>query len=235
MIRADITKERFNEAMEILRKELEQNESLFKAFNKCSLKTHPDRNEGKVDLFQVIQAVQVAVQFVKTSSPATKEEKVNFAKTLAQLPSDIRKTIVTKLSNQYGEVHGNTISNPVVFTVQNTYQHKASNPLKGRDHFFKVDATNFKNLKAEFQDSKGDYLKTMILKDFQTRIENTSSKEELDALKKELKGSDEHKVLATGQGFATKLFGLQTSSVKALETMFEEQEKNVSSPSMRKE
>ncbi|EHL32331.1 hypothetical protein LDG_5714 [Legionella drancourtii LLAP12] len=44
----------------------------------------------------------------------------------------------------------------------------------------------------------------------------------------ELKSKPEYKILEKGQGIATKVFGLETSSVKAFNKMVDEQGKNLS-------
>ncbi|WP_040534277.1 hypothetical protein [Legionella drancourtii] len=59
-------------------------------------------------------------------------------------------------------------------------------------------------------------------------VENTTSKAELDKLVQELKSKPEYKILEKGQGIATKVFGLETSSVKAFNKMVDEQGKNLS-------
>lgn len=125
--------------------------------------------------------------------------------------------------------------------VTNNYAYKTSNPSAGRDHksytasldrikFKKPETTpEFQDFKSKYQAYRGDYLKTQILEDLKNRIQQTSTKEELDDLKKELKTSYEGEVLNTGQGWFTQKTGIKTSSIKALESMIEQQEKYLSS------
>ncbi|CEG58018.1 hypothetical protein [Legionella fallonii] len=71
----------------------------------------------------------------------------------------------------------------------------------------------------KFRDLKGDCLKTRLLLDFKSELttyaQMCTSKEQFDKHVEELKQSKEYEVLATGQGQVTKIFGLETSSVKA--------------------
>ncbi len=125
--------------------------------------------------------------------------------------------------------------------VTNNYAYKTSDPAAGRDHkayTASIDTTQFQKSKAsaefqnfrnKYQSFKGDHLKTQILDDLKTRIQESSSKEELEKLKEELKTSYETDVLNTGQGWFTQRFGLKTSSIKALESMIEQQEEFLSS------
>ncbi len=127
--------------------------------------------------------------------------------------------------------------------VKNTYTYKITDPAAGRDHkSYTVSLNNVKFQKAQtsadfaafknkYQSHKGDHLKTLILEDLQKRIEETSTKEELADLKKELMDSYEADVLKKAQGWFTKKFGLKTSSQKVLENMLKQQEKYLSDTS----
>ncbi|KTD31682.1 hypothetical protein Lmor_2558 [Legionella moravica] len=120
--------------------------------------------------------------------------------------------------------------------VKNRYAYKTTDPSSGRDHqsytvsldkvkFQKSDTSmEYENFKSKYQAYKGDHLKTQILEDLKIRIQEASTKEELNDLKKELKTSFETDVLNTAQGWFTQNFGLKTSSIKALESMIEQQE-----------
>lgn len=226
---ANTPKEKFEQAMDLIRKELEGTGLLKKAFRQTSLKSHPDRNGGDDEVFKVVDALYKAVSpFLDKNNKPSRSEYTNLAQTLRQLPEDISRTLVTKIKTENPQLAHVNLTNPVLFNIKNTYAHTASNPKEGRRHAFEVDANDFKNLKEKYQDTKGDFLKTSILSDLKQQIENTSSKEELKSLEKQIKQSPEYKVLSTGQGLATKIFGLKTSSVDALEKMFTQQEKNIS-------
>lgn len=128
--------------------------------------------------------------------------------------------------------------------VTNDYAYKITDPSAGRDHqsytasieniqFQKPQTTSeFQEFKNKYQVYKGDYLKTQILEDLKKRIEDTSSKKELEDLKNELKNSYEVDVLKTGQGWFTRKFGIKTSSQRALEHMIEQQEDYLSDPKL---
>jgi hypothetical protein len=111
-----------------------------------------------------------------------------------------------------------------------TMHHLKSNysyETEKRGHSLIVDAKDFTNLKKQYLDLKGDLLKNKILTDFKNQIENTSSKSELQELKKQLVQTSEYKVLATSQDWFTEKTAFKTSSVKAFEKMFKEQEANI--------
>ena len=124
----------------------------------------------------------------------------------------------------------------IIDLIRNNYAYKVSDPLAGRAHkqytasltninFQKPQTTaDFNDFKNRYQKYTGDYLKSQILEDLKKQIQDTSSKEELDALKEKVKTSYEYDVLKTGQGWFTQTFGIKTSSVDALDSMFEQQE-----------
>ena len=224
-------------ALELLAIQLEnEKKSLNWNFKRVVLKLHPDKNPGNDDArvqFQIINSLrEVFDKYLEKGGP-TKAAKNDMAYTLKQLPTDLRDKLVDKFISENPSIKKNELLNPVNYRVSNHYVGNASNPLEGRYHALEVNANNFNDLKEQFREIKGDYLKTQILKDFQAKIENTSSKEELDELKQQIKGSSEYKVLATGQGIFTRVTGIKTSSVKELESMFDEQESNLSSPSKK--
>jgi S-adenosylmethionine:tRNA-ribosyltransferase-isomerase (queuine synthetase) len=85
-----------------------------------------------------------------------------------------------------------------------------------------------------FQHLKGDKLKRTILEDIKKQIEKTFNSSKLARLKEEIMNSEKYEVLVKGQGLVTrvaqKIGGsrcVKTSSIKALESMFDEQERNL--------
>lgn len=115
--------------------------------------------------------------------------------------------------------------------ITNKYKHTIQKGI-GRNHKGQeVNATKFKNMKLKVQEFKGDLLKSKILEDFKDKIENVGSKQELQDLKTKIKGSDEYKILKTAEGTFTKITGIKTSSEKALNEMFKEQEQNLDNQS----
>lgn len=94
---------------------------------------------------------------------------------------------------------------------------------KNRFHAFSATG---KNLKEEFQNFKGDLLKSKILNSFKTELENATA-ETIDQVVKDIQNTNEYKVLATGQGLMTRLFHLDTSSVKTFKEMDAERRVNL--------
>ncbi|CZG87859.1 Uncharacterised protein [Legionella pneumophila] len=100
---------------------------------------------------------------------------------------------------------------------------------EGREHRYKASTENFKNVKEKYQQMRGDALKTEILADFKNKLAEATDEQSLKQIVKELKGKDEYKILATGQGLTTQLLGLKTSSVSAFEKMVEETRESIKS------
>lgn len=60
--------------------------------------------------------------------------------------------------------------------------------------------------------------------DFRAALAEAKDKDGLAQIVKTIKNSAEYKILATGQGFTTRFFGLNTSSVSAFNKMVNEME-----------
>ncbi len=129
----------------------------------------------------------------------------------------------------------------VHYRIDHNYAHKISDHSAGRDHksymaslskinFQNHNTSEFKEFKQKYQEYEGDYLKTQILEDMKDQINETTSKKELDKLKEKLKTSYEYTVLKIGQGWFTQKADIKTSSIKALENMFKQQETYLDSP-----
>lgn len=115
----------------------------------------------------------------------------------------------------------------VIKKVKEKYKGYTSSRTLGRHHLYNINGRDFSNIKQKFQRLKGDFLKSEILKDFKYQIDKVSSPEELKELKEDLMKSDEYKILQTAQDPFTKIFHIKTSSVKAFESLFKDQEKNI--------
>ena len=101
--------------------------------------------------------------------------------------------------------------------VKNLSEHyKHSTINAGRNHLFTATS---KNLSREFNDFKGDILKTKILLNFKEKLEGATNIEGLNKIVDDFKKSPEYTTLKTGQGITTRVLGLKTDSVKALEKM----------------
>lgn len=98
------------------------------------------------------------------------------------------------------------------------YPNQVHDNNQGRWHAFAV--------KSKYHEQRGDHLKTIILEDFKHQMDKVTTRDELDALVNALKDSHEYGILATGQGFMTKIMGLcttrTTDAVIAFEAMVEE-------------
>ena len=226
----NVEKDNIDTALALLEQELQKSSNLKNNFRMAMLKVHPDKNPSPAaaEQFQVLNALYETIQKYTSGDKPSLTQKQDMAFTLSQLEgSSAKELLINKFLGENPSVNRANLLAPVSFKVSNNYEGRAANPLEGRKHGFEVDSSKFPELHEKFQDIKGDYLKTKILDDFQSRIENTSSKEELSQLKDELLNSPEYKVLATGQGLFTKLTGKKTSSVKEFESMLKEQESNI--------
>ena len=100
--------------------------------------------------------------------------------------------------------------------LRHYYIHAVDNEQNGRYHFFSIEQSV--NIKGNFSAMKGDYLKTHILEAFKTQIEQFPA-DTFEERVCELRNSDGFKLLKKGQGIATRLLSLTTSSVNAFEKM----------------
>lgn len=111
-----------------------------------------------------------------------------------------------------------------------SYKYRTRDSESGRAHEIQVEGSQFQQLKDRFKNLRGDTLKTSILDDIKSKIENTNSEGDLKKLKDNFEQSDEYQVLNTAQGKTTqfvqkyKLFKLNTTSIDTLNEMFEKQE-----------
>ncbi|KTC93149.1 MULTISPECIES: hypothetical protein [Legionella] len=96
-------------------------------------------------------------------------------------------------------------------------------PSISREHSHEAKASLDMDLK--YQKLRGDALKTAILCDFKESLSKINDSQELEqrieAFKKTVDDdlTDEYKILATGQDRFTRMFGIQTSSIIALEAI----------------
>ncbi len=114
------------------------------------------------------------------------------------------------------------------------YAHAVNEGLGRGKHAITVKGENFKQLTQHYKALQGDRLKSQILADVQEKLEGIESLEELKTYKQEFmdkKNNDAYRVLETAQGQFTRMFGIRTDSIAALEKMFEDKEKSLSSSS----
>ena len=107
------------------------------------------------------------------------------------------------------------------------YAHAVNNNTEtGRDHSYKINNAFLTeqsiDFRAELQDLEGDGLKTKILQDFKKKIDEITDVDTLQQELSDLKASDDYKILKPGQGWFTRTFKLDTSSVKAVQDLVDE-------------
>lgn len=100
---------------------------------------------------------------------------------------------------------------------------------EGREHRYTATTAGFEDLKAKYKDMRGDALKTQILANFKGELAKATDKQSLDVIVKRLEKSEDYRILATGQGRATQMLGLKTSSVSAFEKMVDEAKHDIKS------
>ncbi len=113
--------------------------------------------------------------------------------------------------------------------VENEYWHSTVGGKKGRSyHFF--DEVNTSNRPEEFQakyrDLKGDYLKTAILENFKTKINDAHTLKEFKEAKREIlnENNEGTKILKQKQGCFFSFFKIETTSMDALNKMLKDRE-----------
>jgi len=94
--------------------------------------------------------------------------------------------------------------------------------LEPEDFYPYANANRFHLFTVEYAGKKGDQAKTAILSKLSQEISRCESKESLAEFKATTMSpqSEEYKLLKTGTGFFTHVFGLKTDSEVALEKMF---------------
>lgn len=104
--------------------------------------------------------------------------------------------------------------------------YKHATLTEGRNHRFEA-STKGMDINERYQDLRGDALKTRILANMQDVLANVKDSQSLAKTVEALKNSEEYRVLATGQGRATQMLGLKTTSVKAFEKMVKDTQKRI--------
>lgn len=176
---------------------------------------HLDKSKILVSIMQFI---------IKIADPT---QKIGFHTTKALMIHKI--AAITKLEKS-NNVNDDSLEQVLKDKGENLSQYlsyKYATMDAERFHVFTVTTDNFKDLKSKYQEAWGDVLKTKILCNFKDELYEATDKQNLDAIVERLKGSSEYKILKTGQGLATKIFGLTTSSVDAFEKMIKEVESDI--------
>ncbi len=109
-----------------------------------------------------------------------------------------------------------------IINIGNTYKHET----KHRSfHAFKATLNSMKepSNNLEFLDKNekatGDELKGKILNKFKESLESVLDKEQLKHVVEKIKNSAEYQIISTSQGITSRVLGLKTDSLKALERM----------------
>lgn len=113
----------------------------------------------------------------------------------------------------------------ILSSIKTHYAHAAI--YGGRTHEHEVTPTQ--QFKTKYGEFKGDALKTLILAEFKAAIDEVNSSEDLKTLKEKLMKDPKYDILATRQGanWLNYVPGLQTSSVKAFDSIIKDAETRV--------
>ncbi len=188
--------------------------------------THYLRQKTVINLFSLLNKI--------SKKGELKMDAANLAKVFAPIVIEgpgVLEGLSEKIDFVQNLIENSPIQDPkerILFSTH--YKHFTETANSKRHHAFDVDGSTFKDLDNDLKGYKGDYLKSKILLNFKKEIERTTSRQSLDRLLKEdLEKRPEYQVLRTGQDLTTRclgFFGLKTSSIKALEEMIKEQQRN---------
>lgn len=169
-------------------------------------------------------------KLIKSLIQSTTTPDYNIRITLQQ--ANIRFQEISKLVNQEQQIKATgsslLLSEALVTPKQDLKQslHYSHAAISGtRSH--RYEATVFLDMKKKYRLLKGDALKTAILSDFKLELDKATDKESLKETIDRLENSNEYKILALGQGAATRMFNLRTSSLKAYDKLCETAKKRV--------
>jgi len=94
--------------------------------------------------------------------------------------------------------------------------------VKSRFHAFPVKDSNFKELKIQYRNMEGDFLKQKILDNFNKTLSTIRDANQLEHYIKNFKSSEDYKVLEKRQGVVSALLWSKTDSISAVEKMIQE-------------
>lgn len=175
---------------------------------------HLDNHKILISIMQHIKAV------------ATFDSKIGDCSTRALMTHKISEILKLERSNNVNSESLEQVLSSKGENLSQDLSYKYATFNVERKHRYTADT--FNGLKAKYQEARGDALKTEILADFKAKLEEATDKQGLDQIVKELKKSDEYKILKTGQDVTTRLLGLKTSSVAAFEDMIKNMEVDIS-------
>jgi hypothetical protein len=167
--------------------------------------------------YRVIVPIEVYREKIKQQPIEEKRQETSIEETPTH---DVKKQIPAHdVKEQSRTVMEKTtieeVKNKALKDIKKYYKHYVSDKHgKTREHDYHVQGV------GDFNDFKGDYLKSKILEKFKTHLEQKiTSIDELTKFKDGLKNDKDYKILAMSQGKTTKLLHLKTDSVKALNEM----------------
>lgn len=193
-----------SEELSILRQELQINDATMPPVEYFPQKKDEQYKVLLNHLKQMNPSANISIDFFD-------DRKANLAEVIQAKNIDIKPNCFI--------VHDQNIQS--LFKVHQ-YAHFTDQQSKGRFHFFDVKTDATKHYKHDYQNLKGDYLKSQILSDYKKQLEATCSEDEVKNIKEKFKRTEEYKILAAAQGLFTKMTGIQTSSVRAVEKMAED-------------
>ena len=172
------------------------------------------------------------VQLMSTTLDYTKsilqEPPIEFKKWVAYLSSapSFEKSFLLDIIKESKSQHYETLRRAVeMHKVSSYYSHATESGSRKHKYEAKYEEANA--LKKNYNALKGDALKTKILIDIQTEIDNTSTPKELaDVLQAFIK-KPEYTILETQQGRISQKLGLETSSLKAFNRMVGDAEERI--------
>lgn len=206
--------------------------NLKKVFHKIDLKVHPDKG-GDPAIFREINDIKTAVMPVYEKGELSDyREKHDFSMQLDSLLAKGYLSLVHELIEivliKHPDLNEWDLRNPVQYKVKNSYEHYADNPCESRHyHFFEAKSNKYENLNEKFKGMTGDFLKSKILDELKDELQNKNTLKSLAEFKEKYMNTDEYRIIKTSQGISG-FWGRETSSLKALHEMFEEQETSIS-------
>ncbi len=191
-------------------------------FMDCKLKqnerANPDPNI-KVNKASILIAI---LQFIKEMADPVSKILANTTKALMSY-----KIAAVRQLDREGKADRESLAKIMSSKGEDLAQftsYKYATKEGSRDHQYKASVANNNQVKEKYKTLEGDTLKTEILLDFRAALAEAKDKDGLAQIVKTIKNSAEYKILATGQGFTTRFFGLNTSSVSAFNKMVNEME-----------
>lgn len=151
-----------------------------------------------------------------------------------EIPNNLGIKIPVKQTNTGIGIDTEELTVPLLQEVRQSEKHdlKQTRPpehtLGDIDKFYAFkERVHSSPARSDVYTEQGDALKQRILEKFKSQIEQTQDRTDLHNTITRIKSSPDYKILETGQDRFTRVFRLKTSSVKAFESMVDEQKKYI--------